>query len=205
MSDWVRPTKKHDFASPNLPEKTGIWVSGAIPKTETERPKIMLEERSDNPGYSLSQAGILGAAIRSVSDDLGIKTEEADWYVVGEDDHLYALEVEDKLVWQPSEQWNNLVRSGELSIHEEDHAKEAFPDEQARVVSADRHEMSFHELHDIIEAFGINEASPDTEPMPEQNYMFDLADESFSQDLQIHSQEHQQVEQDHGVDLGNEI
>jgi len=155
-------------------------VSGAVDTTGDEKPKLMIEEREDNSGYSLRSPGIMAAAIKEVADTLEIGVDDADWYGVDADDQVYKLDVTDEMLMQPSPQWRQLERSGDLNRDDLEKARQAYPDEQQRVITATWDELDLNETQELIESFGIDEAAPDLGQTLEQPHTFDLSKEYFS-------------------------
>lgn len=138
---------------PGTTPDVGIWVSAAVDMENTQRPKFILEERADNQGASFAQPDILSAAVKDVSQSLDIETSEADWYMLGKDDELYALAVDEKTVLRENPQWQNLVNSADLNIHDTEAAQQHFPDVEFREVTAEPHPIGDMQSMELGEAF----------------------------------------------------
>lgn len=153
MSTWETGLAKHDVQMPGSSPSVGVWVLGAIESENSERPKFLIEERADNKGASLHDPEVLSTAVKDVSASLDIRASEADWYMLGKDNELYALDVEERDVVRENPQWLDLQRSGDLSIHEQEAASQAFPEVVEREVSAQARPIGDMESIDIGIAF----------------------------------------------------
>lgn len=154
MSEWVNGSAKHDVQMPGATPDVGLYVSAAVDLQETERPMFILEERPDNQGASLAQPEILSAAVKDVSESLNINPSDADWYMLGKDDELYALEVNEETVLRENPQWQQLANSGDLNIHESDDARQHFPDVEFNEVTAEARPIGDMQSIDLGTAFG---------------------------------------------------
>lgn len=181
MVGWKKDHKKWTFNSPGLPNKTSIWVSGAVVPDDTSvKPKLILEETHGNAGYSIQQPGILEAAIKSICDELGMKPEDCEWYAVGRDDEFFSIEVTDEMAWRPSPEWQQLANSGDLDHKELEKVKKVFPDEYRQVITATWSTPENLEAMGLIDAFDLNERQPsDPTPSPSHEQAFNLSKEYF--------------------------
>ncbi len=153
MSLWNAATTKDSVFGTGRSKSTDIWVSASVYEDLSERPKMILEERSTNAGASLTNPEVLNAAIKQVSQKAGIGAKDVDWYVLGKDDELYAVDVEEERVIREDPAWRNLKSSGELSIHELDDAEKAFPEIPAIQVQASMRPIGDEESWNLAEAF----------------------------------------------------
>jgi hypothetical protein len=120
---------------------------------DSERPKFIIEERPDNAGASLDQPEILSAAVKDVSQSLDIGAMDADWYMLGKDNELYALDVEEETVLRENPQWRDLANSADLSVHEHEDARKHFPDVEAKEVTAQPYPIDPEQSMEIGAAF----------------------------------------------------
>lgn len=164
MSNWETATTRHNVIGPGNAPYTAIWVSAAIEQDNNERPKFILEERSTNTGRSLNEPEILSAAIQQVSRGAEVSAKEADWYVLGQDDELYAVNVEEETTLEESAHLRNLVNSGDLSVHEIEDARKALPNQPETEIKVETFPIGPEQSIQLGEAFAEHDTSHRIDP-----------------------------------------
>jgi hypothetical protein len=150
MAEWKRDQADYKFQVPGYNEVTQVSVTGAMNPSESNRPKLIIEDRTDNRGPSVLQSPAKEQCITSLSNSMKIEPQEADWYARGKDGQLQALSIDTEK--EPNKQFEAWQKDGEFSIHDTDKAKRFFPDDEKMKATAK--DLTPKQDQEVKEAFG---------------------------------------------------
>lgn len=154
MPQWLEDEKDYKFRPLNEPQETRVNVSGVMDRSETQRPKLILEDRVDNKGLSVSSdESARNQCIQSLSMSMKIEPHEADWFVRDKGGNLKSVEIDYQQVTKTNPQFTDLVNSGELRQNEMSEAKKAFPDIQQNEVRSSLKDTEPNQRHELDEAY----------------------------------------------------
>jgi hypothetical protein len=191
MRTWVQDTRNYDVGITGQREDTRLWVQGAMDPSESERPKIILEEHQDNKGLSLSDERSRNQAIDSLSKSMEVNPNEVDWYVrtndgEGGEGKLEAVEVFQNTVTKVNPQFTHWDNSGEFNINNREEAKKFFPDITVEELSSRVKEPTTDQTNQVSEAFNgqhresLNTQVQEQASSQQQSENIDLSQEYFN-------------------------
>ena len=154
MPQWIEDEKDYKFRPLNEPYETRVNVSGVMDRSETQRPKLILEDRADNKGLSVSSdESARNQCIQSLSRSMKIEPHEADWFVREKGGNLKSVGIDYQQVTKTNPQFTDLVKSGELRQDEMSKTKKAFPDIQQTEVRSSLKDIEPNQQHELGEAY----------------------------------------------------
>jgi hypothetical protein len=191
MRTWVQDTRNYDVSIQGQREDTRLWVQGAMDPSESERPKIILEEHQDNKGLSLSDDRSRNQAIDSLSKSMDVNPNEIDWYVrtndgEGREGKLEAVEVFQNKVTKENPQFTHWDNSGEFNINNREEAKKFFPDITVEELSSRVKEPTTDQTNQVSDAFNgqhresLNTQVQEQASSQQQSENIDLSQEYFN-------------------------
>jgi hypothetical protein len=191
MSNWQRDTAKYEVAVNGQRQETRLWVQGAMDPTESERPRVILEEHHSNEGLSLHDERARDQAIDSLSKSMKVNPNEVDWYVRTWDPEsgqgsVQAVEVFQSEVTKTNPEFTHWENSGEFNINNRDEAKKLFPDITVDELKSQVKEPSNEQANQLSEAFNgqhqesLNTHVQEHETQQQQSKHIDLSQEYFN-------------------------
>jgi hypothetical protein len=188
---WVNDTAQYELEMKGQREDTKLWVQGAMDPSESERPKVILEEHQDNNGLSLADDRSRNQAIESLSKSMKVNPNEVDWYVRttdgdGGEGNLQAVEVFQNRVTKENPQFTHWENSGEFNINSRDEAKKFFPDITVDELSSRVKEPSNEQSSQVADAFNgqhresLNTQVQEQATSQQQSQNIDLSQEYFN-------------------------
>mgnify|MGYP007073210904 CR=1 FL=1 len=184
MTEWKRDAAKYTFKDADSGVTTRAYVYGAMDPSDQNRAQLILENQPENTGHSLETQEGQATCIQGLSQDMGIKSTDADWFVRDDAGSIRALDVMALEETIPNRQFQEYQNKGEFSIHELEEARKSFPDETLARTEVAQRAPTEGEVERLEEAFGPDgpayfEAEA-TEPTHDQSaHEINLADESF--------------------------
>lgn len=189
MAHWIRDERNYQFPQQGYGEPTFVSVTGVMDVTESERPKLFIEERGDNKGPSLYEGTTLARCISSLSASMNIEPQGADWYTRDRDGQLQSVSFGQERVTMENPQYTALLRSGDLSLTAEMDAKKYFPDVTVNELRTSEKPATLSEQRDLAQAFSAaqsshqsepsRQAEPESLPMQKSAHDYDLSKEQF--------------------------
>lgn len=191
MRTWVHDTAQYELEIKGEREDTKLWVQGAMDPSESERPKVILEEHQDNRGHTLADDRVLHQAIESLSKSMKVNPNEVDWYVrttdgSGGEGNLQAVDVFQNQVTKVNPQYAHWENSGEFNINNREEVRRIFPDITVDELSTRVREPSVEQSNQVSEAFNgqhresLNSQIKDQAQSQQQSESIDLSQERFN-------------------------
>lgn len=172
MAEWVRDEADYQFRQPGQNQDCRVHVTGVMDNAQTERPKLLLEDRWDNKGPSVSDAFARTDCIKLLSASMKIEPDEADWFTLGQDGQLQSVSIGYDRSTQQNPEYTRLLVGGEFNHAEKDEAKKYFPDVTVNVLRTSVYPAPPEQKTELAEAFrtaySAQHREPEVEAQPKE-------------------------------------
>jgi hypothetical protein len=191
MKTWINDTTKYELDIKGQQEDTLLWVQGSMDESESEPPKVILEEHQHNKGLPLTDERSLNQAIESLSKSMNVNPNEVDWYVRttdgdGGEGNIQAVEVFQNQVTKENPQFTHWETRGEFNHNDRAEAKSFFPDITVEELSSRVKEPSNEQSNQLSDAFNgqhresLNAQVQEQATSQQQSENIDLSQEYFN-------------------------